>query len=155
MAYVQLSYTVVPVLMKAACRGFGFSTWSPGNIIKETAGWMISILRAYARKLVLIFCRALYNLLCSLSFHRSTQHLLIGNDTATIAKPAEFLIAKSMLDSIIRKIHLLGLSFFHFFLLGSLAIIQLLSCSDCRKKVKTTCMSNWNWTSFNRPCLRE
>ena len=56
---------------------------------------MVSILGAYASKLVLIYCLALFNLLCSLSFDRSTQHLLIGNDIDTTAKPAEFMRLQS------------------------------------------------------------
>ena len=38
--------------------------------MKESAGSMVSMLGAYARKLVLIYCLALFNLLCSLSLDR-------------------------------------------------------------------------------------
>ena len=44
-----------------------------------------------------------------------------------------------MLNCIIRQMHVLCLSFFHCFLIGSLMIIQWLSCSDGKKKVKRTC----------------
>ena len=45
-----------------------------------------------------------------------------------------------MLNCIIRQMHVLCLSFFHCFLVGSLPIMQWLSCShDKKKKVKTTC----------------
>ena len=45
-----------------------------------------------------------------------------------------------MLNCIIKQMHVLCLSFFHRFLVGSLPIMQWLSCSDGKKKkVKTTC----------------
>ena len=70
---------------------------------------MVSILGAYASKLVVIYCLVIFNLLCSFSFDRSTQHLLIGIDINTIAKPAEFMIAKSILNcALYYKVDLTG-----------------------------------------------
>ena len=153
MAYSQLSYPVVPDFTWAACWGLGLrqhykrKCWWNGFSLrtscKKKNEWMNEIptvpIQYLAKPQPRVTFTVTQYLIFYLAFDRSTQHLWIGNDIYTIAKPVTFTRLQSQCYIGSSGRFWSCLSFFLSFLIGSLTIIQWLSCSDCKRKVKTKC----------------